>query len=511
MPVVPKKKPGGKSFIADLLATGATEAAVFLAIIINISLVSRLLGVIALAQFLLVRRVYAWMQSGTQLGLSVSLPRHIAHDVDRETTGPRYFFTAIVWGALSAATTALVFFAGGKYSAKLMYGGAEYQMLVAPLSALLVASIIHVMVYGYHRGLNRMGTANWLMVLNMAVVPLLMTGVAWRYQSVVLLLYLQAAGMAVVSIAMAPRFRRLPAFRAELQFKPLSKSLLSYGILRMPGEIGFGALIALGPVIAMHYTSISEVSVLLLGMSALTAVSLAVTPLGTLLLAKISIMLSEGRMDDVRMRVGMLCDAVLQVSTFLFLQCLILCGPIVTLWVGSGFHGQVSVLRAVLLSVPFYTVFVSTRSVIDAASTKPYNARNVLISLSVFAVCAGIACWTKPQPFTLAIGGAIFASLAVLGVLSWRMVHSLLSIESKFVSLLPVFATNLVLGGLSVAVYRLCSYRMNFFVLAGLEIAEVVVLLAVINKLQSPWWVYLVGALRKNQGNPTAEPIAQVD
>src|SRR5579864_2486247 len=69
--------------VRDLGLTSATQIASFLAAIIVTSLFGRLIGALALSEYLLLRRVWAWMIAGTQLGMPVALPRYIAHSMGK--------------------------------------------------------------------------------------------------------------------------------------------------------------------------------------------------------------------------------------------------------------------------------------------------------------------------------------------------------------------------------------------------------------------------------------------
>ncbi|MGH9704069.1 MAG: hypothetical protein ACRD4K_11910, partial [Candidatus Acidiferrales bacterium] len=76
--------------VRDLGLTTATQFATFAGGLVVISLFGRLLGPTLLGEYLLVRRIVAWLKSGTEMGLGIALPRSVAHAVngmraDRET------------------------------------------------------------------------------------------------------------------------------------------------------------------------------------------------------------------------------------------------------------------------------------------------------------------------------------------------------------------------------------------------------------------------------------------
>ena len=60
-------------------------------LLLSIALVGRWMSVALLGEFLLVKRVSAWLTSGSQLGLGIAVPREIAHDRGAVEDAPRRF------------------------------------------------------------------------------------------------------------------------------------------------------------------------------------------------------------------------------------------------------------------------------------------------------------------------------------------------------------------------------------------------------------------------------------
>jgi len=408
------KRPAGlrlHPFLFDVLTTGLTQVATLVANLILVGAVSKEMGLVALGEYLLVKRISSWLLSGSQLGLGIALPRQIANTVeDVETRAQRYFLAAFV--------VVLVFVVGMGFAAALNAQrvarwclGSENRGLVYAMLLLLFGMAAQSMVFGYFRGLERVQTANLVGFGGAVVVPLLALGVTYKSHSATLLIGATGFGLAVLSILWA-----IPKIAAALQFRQHftrdARELLSYGLARLPGDIAVGGLLALGPMVVSHYVNIAQNSYLLLGITCLTMTGVAFGPLSMVLLARISRLLATGRHADVNEYIGHLRSAVLQLSLVLVVQGLIFARPIVLWWLGPSCVAGVPVICMVMLAIPAYMYFLAFRSVVDAASNVAYNARNVLITLAVLiALLAAVIRFIPQQKIVL--GAAVATTLAV--------------------------------------------------------------------------------------------------
>src|SRR5882757_7397545 len=82
--------------VRDLAVTAAASFTTFIAGLVLVAIFGRLLGVTLLGEYLLLRRVAAWLQPLTQLGLGVALPRYIAYSMQRSPGSQMEYFLAAV-------------------------------------------------------------------------------------------------------------------------------------------------------------------------------------------------------------------------------------------------------------------------------------------------------------------------------------------------------------------------------------------------------------------------------
>src|SRR5438552_1234360 len=286
-------------FLRDVILTSGTWIVVATESLLAISLLGRLMGPQALAEYLLVRRVAAWLLTGAVLGLGVGLPRYVAfakpHSRDRQL----YFLVALACALGTSLALLLGLNAAPRLSAEWLLGKPELQYLVFPLSILLLSYALNTVVFGQYRGCLVMTRANALSLVNYAVIPLLAIVAFWRQNSISLITTATALPIIGVSLLLAvPLF--VP-FRPKIgELTRTFRELLAYGVPRLPGDFASGAIFSVASITAAHYLPLPQVAPMLLGIGMLMLVGASVNPLNQVLLSKISMMLSQNRWLQAR-------------------------------------------------------------------------------------------------------------------------------------------------------------------------------------------------------------------
>jgi len=407
-------------FFTDVFFTGITQGLILLASLLMVSLVSKWLGLAALGEYLLLKRVSSWLLTASQLGLGVALPREIALVCkDTEARARQYFTAAFALLVPLLAVIGALALLASKVVTQLCFGSSKQELVLA-LILFLIGSAFQTLVFAYYRGLQRMRLANIVQTLGLVAVPLLALAVSRSRHSTSLLMEATGIGMAAVSIAWGiPIIWRSTNLRSS--FAPDARRLIGYGVVRVPGDIASGALLALGPVMVAHYTSMEQLSYLLLGITCLNMTGLAFWPVVMMLLAKVSKMVGEGRLEDVREYVQYLRSAVMQLSVLAMTQAFIFIRPLVLWWLGASYLPGVTVICIILLAIPGFMYYYTMRSVLDAASAKPYNTRNVLVALVAFCAVSITIVHTAPRVWVLpGVSAAMTISIYVLAMATER-------------------------------------------------------------------------------------------
>lgn len=436
-------------FVADALITGVSQAIVLAANVYLVSLVSRWMGLVALGEYLLLRRVSSWLFTASQLGMSVALPRQIAQATqDTEAWARRYLFASLATLSVVASTTMLLCWPLAGKLAQLCFGAPRVDLLIA-LALLLLGAALQAMLYGYYRGLQHVAQTNAVQLVGQAAIPLLAFAVLRGTGTASALMLCTGGGLTGASVLWSVAL----LWNSHNRFDHVRNDatiLLRYGVVRVPADVAHGALLALGPLLAAHRSSIADLSYLLLGTTMLTMTNVVLWPIVLTLLARVSRLLATGRLDEVRLYVSHLRAAVSQVSLFIMTQMLIFVGPLLTWWLGASYLSAVPVISICLAGVPGFMYYAALRSVLDAASVKPYNTYNLLLALTVFAALCAVAIWLMPSSRVhLGIASALTIANLVLGQATRRSLHVLhLSLDAPGVSLLPLVV---LLGAISIA------------------------------------------------------------
>jgi O-antigen/teichoic acid export membrane protein len=412
-------------FLIDVVTTGLAQVAILVVNLILVGFISKKMGVVVLGEYLLVKRVSAWLLSGSHLGLGIALPRQIAHTVqDEEMRAKQYFLAALTVVVIFVTSVGLAAVLNARRVAQWCFGS-DNRGLVYAMVLLLLGTAVHAMVFGYFRGLQRVQMANLVAVGGLAVMPMLALGATHKMHSAPLLMGATGLGLAVVSVLWAlPNIAAVQHFRRH--FVSDARQLLTYGIARIPGDFGMAGLLALGPVLASHYVNMTQNSYLLLGITCLSMAGIAFSPVGIVLLARISHLLGAGRVGAVNEYVGHMRSAVLQLSFVVAVQGLVFARPLVLWWLGPSSVAGVPVIRVVMLAIPAYMYFLALRSVVDAASEVAYNARNVLITLAVLmALSAAVVRFAPHDRIVIGVAAATTIAMCVLALATHRTLHEL--------------------------------------------------------------------------------------
>jgi O-antigen/teichoic acid export membrane protein len=385
--------------------------------------------------------------------------------------------------------------------AQLMFGNHQETGLVMALALLLVGFAIHRVVYGYYRGLLEMERANLLELCNATLLPLAVILALFRTQPIGAMMFAVGGLMTVIGAMFAiPIVGHLRKLSQPRNIGARCKELMKFGIPRVPGDFGAAALTALGPMLAAHYMKIAKVSPLLLGLNMLMVTGYAAGPLGVVLLSKVSMMLGRNKHNELHARLRLLVVAVMEVSVFTCIQLAIFADVIVRVWVGPAFANEMGVIRMVLMAIPPYLFFVALRSTIDAATVKPANTTNVLVSLSV---CLGlIGSWIAlfhAHSLLVAIAGSLLASQVLLAILTARTFRRFYGLAIPWRRLMPSFAVAFVLGTVAFALHWLHSGPVPAIEAIGAELTLTTIYLVVLGKRGSDWISYMwnVGVRRR--------------
>jgi O-antigen/teichoic acid export membrane protein len=482
----------------DFVFTGAATTFTVIAATAVISILGKSVGATLLAEYLLLRRMASWFQSGVQVPSAVALPRFVAFNIDESGLVRQTYFVAatLTSGGIALLLGVVLLFWHIPLS-RLMFGSSDLAHLMVPLALMLIGLAIHGAVFGYYQGTLAMGKASALQLLNLVIIPILATFFLKSKFSIPWIVNTIAISMCVVSVIFTfPIVRRWEPGFSLWQLRSQSLELLSYGSVRILGDIGIQAMLGLPSVVAAHYFPIASVSALLLGGSFLTVMGAASLPLGNILLSRVSRSIAQMRTDQLRFRVSIFVEALIELSVFACLQMLVFSDVIIRLWVGPTFLEGIRVIQITILAVPFYFVHAGLRSVIDAAAIRAYNTQNIIISAVTFLLTIPIINSTIPRDHLLeALAGSSVLGMAVLAFCTLRTVRHLIRPELRLLKLFPGLCVVILLGVLSFVLRQSYGWTPTWVTLAGYELLVGIAYLCVIRVLCSSWLAFVLNSI----------------
>ena len=485
-----KLKFGG--IYSDIFITFFTEFLVMVSFFVFFRLLAADLGPEGVGQFSLVKRVIGFFLPILFLGLGVGIPRYLA--VNRDESERRNYIKS---GVLLAGLTTIPFILAvnifSKWFANIFFGNATYSPFIVPFSIFLAGLVVHNLVYSYLRGKMMAWAFNAMQMVNIALVPIL---VLLLFRNAPVTTIVMVIGISTLSIAFLFFLFLTKDLFSDfdlLKFKASFKNLLVFSLPRFFGDVALGGLFSLGPIFASHIVSIKEVGYLSVSQSLINAIGSVIAPLGLVLLPKFSHLHAEKKGKDMNEIVNFLVAVVLQVSIFLGFQSIIFCDVLIYNWLGSDFLEAIWLMRVIMLSIVFFSFFVSIRSVLDAVKVKPLNTINMVWSLLFFVVLDAIFFAISPNfPFIWGLAISFIVSIMLLGLLTFKTIRNLYphGWDSEKKCFLDAFTINIVLAAAALfmkSVIGLDLFRFIFF-----ELAIAVVYLFLLSLVGTEWIAFAI-------------------
>ncbi|MDD5606515.1 MAG: lipopolysaccharide biosynthesis protein [Candidatus Pacebacteria bacterium] len=476
-----------RPFFKDIFLTFITQAVILIAFFFIYRLIAVNFGPEGVGEYSLIKRIIAFLQPVLLLGLGIGIPRYIAMSQNREQRSGY-----IKAGGLVVAIFSFVFLTFinlfKDYFAKLFFGTADYSNLVLPFSLFLAGLTLHALVYSYFRGRLFVKTFNFFQIINLALVPLI---ILIFFKNITIEKLITLIGITTFVVAFIFSLFLVKELFVPIKkwqfFKPF-KELFQYSLPRVPAIFAWQGLLSLGPILAIHFTSIREVGYLSVGQSLLGTVGAAIAPLGLIILPKVSTLIVNGRQEVIKENLNFLLGAILQCSVFICFQLIIFTDVIVEYWLGSEFSGAISIMRIVFLAVFFYALFEAMRNILDAVKVKPINTINLFISLGVFLIIGGILLFLIElfSPI-ISLSIALTSAISCLGTLTYNSIRKIYpeKLKKDLNYLWIAVLINVLLG--SIAIFAKSFVVSKFYYLVLFEVLVGVIYLSILWFLKMEW------------------------
>lgn len=488
------------SILRALGLTLAAQVAVAAGTLVLFRLLALNAGAEGFASFSLVRQAVTLLFPVVTVGLVGGLPRYLAlRETQTAPPAESYLAAAVGISAAAVAVAAAVPLAFPAAAARLFFGDPGATALVGPFVALLVATAAFHVAYGYFRGQLRVTRSNALQIAGVGVVPPLLVAL-WPDIAIDTLVLLMAAALGVLSAgSVLLPFVRGMSGRARARVRVAGRTLLHYGVRRVPGELAQVGLFALVPVLTAHVATLRDVAYVAAGLQVLVLVAVAMGPLGVVLLPALARMWAQDRARASR-QVAALAALALHVALFALAQAVLFGDLAVRLWLGPAFEAAGTIVRVVVLGVPFYAFYFALRSALDAASVRSYNSRSNFAALGTFVGVAAATLTIGLMAPALCVATAFTAAIAVQGTATFVFVHRVFAVRWSDYALtraLPLAAMTAVAG---LAARPLIEDTAGaLLLLAGFELVLATAYVAALVGLRVPWTRMVLDVLPFNR------------
>jgi len=392
-------------------------------------LLARETGTAGFASYSLVKQAVNLFFPIVTVGLVGGLPRYLALPAEADDPGPSAYLEAavLICGAATMVACGLVLALPGPTAAA-FFGDEDATDLVWAFAGLLGATSVFYLAFGWFRGRVRMRAAGLLQMAGFGIVP---PGVvlAFPERPVDELIGLMALGLAVPSLAVvAWPLVRSPAGRGRRRRATARRSLFGYGHRRVPGELAQLGLFALVAPLAAHVGSSTDVAFLAAGQQVLAMLSLAVLPVGLLLLPALTRIWVTDR-EAASRHVASLSALSVHMALFVSLQTVLYADIAVRAWLGPGFDGAGAVVRVTVAPAAAFAVYLMLRSVLDAVAVTSYNSRSNLVAVAVFGLTACVSLGLDLGRPVMCVAWSFALGVATQGALTLATVHRMFGLR----------------------------------------------------------------------------------
>jgi len=367
---------------SDLLITFLNGLAVLAGIFFLNGMIARMYGLDVLGEFSYIRRIVASCISVLLFGMNVGLPYFISRN-----TNPNYAYGGGV--LFICISLPLIFFITWLINIGYFPG------LKAEDSHIYFLYIIGIgtqyLSYSIFRGHMNMIGANILQLLCTAVIPI----IAFFYFSTLSHTINQIA-VCILLVSLLGFFYRMEAVKKPFELLRYVSLLFKYGYARLPSFLAQFFLIAGLPILLAKEITSANMALLNAGISIVRLSLIFVTPLGMILLPRISHALAQGKKFEVGQGMEILLTTTIYFSTIICCIVFLYTEELLIIWLGQISTDGILLVKLVILAFPFYSVMGVLRGPIDAGSEKGYNsliyviaAMGMLFSFLIFQI-AGV-------------------------------------------------------------------------------------------------------------------------
>jgi len=397
-------------FLWDLILTQATAVCTVVVLIIVTRFLAQGLGPEKFGVYCLARRMLMAVIPFATLAMGVTLTRYAAL-VGRGRAGFPFFLGGLILGV---APSVVIFAVGAVFSSQVstaIFGHERYGDVTVAVLFMITGYALYTVLYSYYRGTDRIKRANLWQLGVIVLVPLVVAAAYAKSGQVALIVFLMGLAYYLAAVPLLVRLvRGLMSPGSVHGTGQAMRTLLRYGLPRVPGAFAVAALFASAPFLAQYFASVTEAGFLVAAQSLMMITQGGMDAFALVALPKVAKLFAGGHEHLVRGAVGNIIAFAFHVGIFAVLHLALWSDWIVLVWLGPEYGRAIPVFRITAVAVLPYAAFVMLRAVIDAVEEKAVNTCNLILSLATAVTASAIL-------GGLGLGTAGLAAGATLGFL----------------------------------------------------------------------------------------------
>lgn len=330
----------------------------------------------------IVRRIISMINFPLLIGLGISIPIYIAKGKNDKMKISPYILTALLfWFTVTTLLFVVNIFAGRGLIVFLF--NSYTPELLPPLILNFSALYLYSILYAIYRGEQDFWRANLFQIVAAGLMPVL--AIRFCDQSVLgFLLYLGIFWMSINLMVLYHIIKK--GMLQNVSFsacKMAFKDILWFGLPRLPGEFALFGLMAFPLFFIAKTVSMEKAGSVAVGFTLVQLVASIFEFMGTILLPKTVILISENRYSELGMAVKKILFisviASIIISSFIFINL----NWLLDFLDKGKFTSDISEINVILYCIPFYIIYIIVRNPLDAIDRKPYNMYNLVFCFIV--------------------------------------------------------------------------------------------------------------------------------
>lgn len=377
-------------------------------------------GVTGFAEWVMIRRILAFLVPIMTMGVDVGLTRSLSQTKAGGNEVAVLSAVLIVFCATLVSSLFIMLFAGPL--SDLLFGARGHIDLMGPLVAISAGYALYVLCYAVLRGQLDFERASFFHITAYGVIPLAVLlqindspGQTVFYTGVIVFF--------LSGIFLASRLFDTRPSVAELSIS--IRNLFGYGIGRMFAALLLMALSLVPAVLGANLDGITTAGYIAFSLSIVGLAGSASAPIQMVLLPLVSLWWVEGRQPDIRRSVRRMELTVASIALLAAITMPVIAGLVSALFLGHRDEALTTALAVSGLAVGPFLYFACARQVVDACSSKPLNTYSLCLALVAFCISFLVARLFSTDVMMVILISYVIA-LYVLALTTRRMLAHLL-------------------------------------------------------------------------------------